>query len=94
MVRYGSGLPTKYDDISAIQSYVNFVKDGIDYSLTKYEEKKNGGKSRMKATDEQIWKMAQTGMTAEEIADALGVKKNTVQHKEGWANRKNPNYLG
>lgn len=93
LIRYGCRLEQKYTDDPSINSYVNLLKGRIDVSIAKYEEKRNGGKVRLKVTDAEVYKMARNNMSAQEIADYFGVKLNTIQHKKGWVQRKDPNAI-
>lgn len=97
IVRYGTGYPLEHEDDVMVSMAVNFVKKGIDFSKGKYEEKRQNGvnNGRMKkVNDYEVWKLASQGMTAQAVANELGVSKATVDHSRGWKERKNPNFIG
>lgn len=91
IVRYGTGQELVYTDDYVISSIVNMVKGSIDFSLDNYEQKvmnsQKGGRKK-KIDDDQIYELARKGMTAQEIADELGVSKSSVDKSEGWKRRK------
>ena len=91
-VRYGCKMNMVYEDDVIINSFVGTITGNIDYSLKKYEENVSKSKNRMKVNDRDIWAMARMGKTAQEIADYYGVKKNTIEHKDGWRNRGNDEF--
>ena len=97
IVRYGTGYPLEHEDDVMVSMAVNFVKKGIDFSKGKYEEKRQNGinNGRMKKiNDYEVWKLASQGMTAQMVANELGVSKATIDHCRGWKERKNPNFIG
>lgn len=91
IVRYGTGQELVYTDDYVISSIVNMVKGSIDFSIDNYEQKvmngQKGGRKK-KIDDDQIYELAKNGMTAQEIADELGVSKSSVDKSEGWKRRK------
>ena len=91
IVRYGTGQELVYTDDYVISSIVNMVKGSIDFSIGNYEQKvmngQKGGRKK-KIDDDQIYGLAIKGMTAQEIADELGVSKSSVDKSEGWKRRK------
>lgn len=91
IVRYGTGQELVYTDDYVISSIVNMVKGSIDFSIDNYEQKvmngQKGGRKK-KIDDDQIYELARKGMTAQEIADELGVSKSSVDKSEGWKRRK------
>lgn len=91
IVRYGTGQELVYTDDYVISSIVNMVKGSIDFSIDNYEQKvmngQKGGRKK-KIDDDQIYGLATKGMTAQEIADELGVSKSSVDKSEGWKRRK------
>lgn len=91
IVRYGTGQELVYTDDCVISSIVNMVKGSIDFSIGNYEQKvmngQKGGRKK-KIDDDQIYGLATKGMTAQEIADELGVSKSSVDKSEGWKRRK------
>lgn len=97
IVRYGTGYPLEHEDDVMVSMAVNFVKKGIDFSKGKYEEKKQNGVNNgriKKINDYDVWKLASQGMTAQMVANELGVSKATIDHCRGWKERKNPNFIG
>lgn len=96
MIRYGAEMPLQYEDDSLVSSFVNFVKGSIDFSKKNYQARVEAGKSkgRPKTIDNrEIWRLAHDGMKAADIAAALGITKSSVDHSDGWKNRKNDEYL-
>lgn len=91
IVRYGTGQELVYTDDYVISSIVNMVKGSIDFSIDNYEQKvmngQKGGRKK-KIDDDQIYGLAIKGMTAQEIADELGVSKSSVDKSEGWKRRR------
>ena len=91
IVRYGTGQELIYTNDYVISSIVNMVKGSIDFSIDNYEQKvmngQKGGRKK-KIDDDQIYELAKNGMTAQEIADELGVSKSSVDKSEGWKRRK------
>lgn len=53
---------------------------------------KGSQKEEIGERDELIWRLARTPMTSQAIADELGCSKSTIDHSEGWKQRKNDNY--
>lgn len=97
IVRYGTGYPLQHEDDVMVSMAVNFVKKSIDFSKGKYEEKRQNGVNngrQKKVNDYEVWKLASQGMTAQAVADELGLSKATVDHCRGWKERKNPQFLG
>jgi len=92
LVRYGCRIPTVYDDIPQISSYVNLLKGRIDFSIDKYNAKVGNSGGKKESQNELIWRLARTPMTAQKIADELGCSKSKIDHSEGWKQRGNDNY--
>lgn len=91
-VRYGLGQPLQYGEDPLVKSFVKMKSKDIDYGIEKYEMKKSMAKiagRKKKVDDGIIWEMAGRGMRAQEIADELGISKTSVDHSEGWKQRKN-----
>jgi hypothetical protein len=91
IVRYGSGIELEHSNDGSIVSYVNLLKGRIDASKDSYQNKKENGKinGRKKMLDSQeVWNLAQTGMSADAIAAQLGVSKDSIYHDAGWKQRK------
>lgn len=44
IVRYGTERKMEYEDDPFVQSYVNMVKENIDYSKDKFYKKSQGGR--------------------------------------------------
>ena len=91
IVRYGVEEEMAHTDDVTIAMAVNFTKRAIDTSKEKYQAKiefgKTYGKSK-KADDKRIYELAKAGMKSNEIAATLGISKSSVDHSEGWKQRK------
>lgn len=91
IARYGVGLPMRRDGDAYIASMVKLVTDEIDFSKEKYQERlvmsQFAGRKK-KVDDEQILKLALQGKNSTEIAKILGVSKSSIDHSEGWKQRK------
>lgn len=91
IVRYGVEEEMLHSDDMTIAMAVNFTKRAIDDSKAKYQARidygKNVGRAK-KTNDKEIYEMARAGMKSNEIAVALGVSKSSVDHSEGWKQRK------
>lgn len=96
IVRYGTRKPTQYDDDPIIFSIVNSYKGRIDASVDGYEKKvemsKTAGRKK-KIDDQQVYRLAREGKTAQEVANELGVSKSAIDKNEGWKNRKNDEFV-
>ena len=92
IVRYGVDVDMAHEDEMTISMAVNFTKRAIDDSKAKYKAKieygKNHGKAK-KTNDKEIYDLAREGLKSAEIAEILGVSKSSVDHSEGWRQRKN-----
>ena len=90
IVRYGTRQQTKYDDDPVIFSIVNGYKGSIDNTINDYEKKiemsKSGGRKK-KLDDKKVYELAKEGLTAQEVADKLGVSKSSIDKSEGWKKR-------
>ena len=79
------------DGDAYIASMVKLVTDEIDFSKEKYQERlvmsQFAGRKK-KVDDEQILKLALQGKNSTEIAEILGVSKSSIDHSEGWKQRK------
>lgn len=96
IIRYGTGLELAHEDDAVVQALVNMTKNRIDFSKDKYAQKVNAGKTsgrKKKINDEEIWKLAQSGKSSDEIAKILDCSKSSIDHSDGWKNRGNPAYL-
>ena len=96
IVRYGTETQREHLDNPAITMAVNFTKGAIDKAKADYLQKVMAGHNygRKKTVDDKaIYDLARQGKKANEIADLLGIGKSTVDHSEGWKNRKVDNYL-
>lgn len=91
IVRYGTGAEMKYEEDAYISSLVKMVTDEIDFSKEKYNEKlvmsQFGGRKK-KVDDSQVLRLALEGKNSTEIAEILGVSKSSIDHSEGWKQRK------
>lgn len=92
IVRFGAGLESQHKDDVMIQAFVNMVKSRINFSKNKYNEKvkmsKTAGRKKV-INEDAISEMARQGLSAQEIAARLGCSKSTIDHSDGWKNRKN-----
>lgn len=90
IVRYGVGQELEYGDDPVIASIVNMTKSSIDASKNSYDKKlemsKTAGRKKI-IDDNKILELARKGLTAQEIADELGVSKSSVDKSEGWKQR-------
>lgn len=91
IVRYGVEEEMAHSEDVTIAMAVNFTKRAIDDSKAKYQAKiefgKNVGRAK-KADDKRIYELAKSGMKSNEIAATLGISKSSVDHSEGWKQRK------
>lgn len=96
IVRYGTRKPTMYDNDPVIFSIVNAYKGRIDNTIQDYENKvamsKTAGRKK-KIDDKKVYELARKGMTAQEVAEELGLSKSSVDKSEGWRNRKNDEFV-
>lgn len=96
IVRYGTRKPTMYDDDPVIFSIVNAYKGRIDNTIQDYENKvamsKTAGRKK-KIDDKKVYELARKGMTAQEVAEELGLSKSSIDKSEGWRNRKNNEFV-
>lgn len=91
IVRYGTGCGLAYENDPVIMAFVNLLKSRIDFSKNKYNQKVEMSKSagrKKKVDDEKILRLAREGKSAQQIADMLGCSKSSIDHSEGWRNRK------
>lgn len=96
IVRYGTRRDMQYEQEPVIFSMVNMLKGRIDSSINAYEEKVEKSKSagrKKKYDDQQIYELARSGKTAEEVAAELGCSKSTIDKSEGWKNRKQEGFV-
>jgi hypothetical protein len=96
IIRYGTEQPLQYENDVLISSFVNFTKGSIDFSKKNYQSKVEAGKTKGRrriVDDKEIWKLARTGITAQQVAEQLGITKSSVDHSEGWKNRKNDTFI-
>ena len=87
LARYGAGLPMQHVDDPVVATFVESQKKRIDGSVAAYKEKvvMSKGAGRKATVDRsKIYEMAYTGMSAKEIALAIGCSQSTVQHSEEW----------
>ena len=91
VVRYGTRRELQYEADPVVFSMVNMLKGRIDASINAYEEKVEKSKTagrKKKYDNQQIYDLARSGKTAEEVAAELGCSKSTIDKSEGWKNRK------
>lgn len=87
LARYGAGLPLKHEDDPIVAAFVESQKKRLDGSIAAYAEKvtmsqKGGRKATVDRS--QIYELAYSGMSAKEIAEAIGCSTSTVLHSEEW----------
>ena len=95
-VRYGCGLDPAHPEAAIAQSFVNILKNRIDYSKDQYAKKVAMGKTagaKKKIDDRQIYELAQEGKTATEIATILNISKSSVDHSDGWRKRRENEFV-
>ena len=91
MVRHGCEIDMMHEDDCIVNSFVKGFQDRIDYSKDKYQAKVEAGNTsgrKKKVDDNLVREMALEGKTSQQIADALGVSKSTIDHSAGWKSRK------
>lgn len=95
-VRYGCGLDSAHPDDAVAQSMVNMLKNRIDFSKDKYQQKvemsKTAGRKK-KINDMEVYKLAREGKKATEIASILECSKSAVDHSEGWRQRSSDEFV-
>lgn len=95
-VRYGVGMQMEHGEDSVVQAMVNMLKNRIDFSKDQYAKRVEMGKNagRKKKLDEnQVYSLAREGRSSGEVAELLGVSKSTIDHSEGWKNRKQDSFV-
>lgn len=91
IVRYGVEMESQHNDDPVVQAFVNMVKGSIDHTKDKYQQKLDMSKTagrKKKINDEEIYSLAREGKSSSEIAELLGYSKSSVDHSDGWKNRK------
>lgn len=91
IVRYGVDTEMAHGDDITVMMAVNFTKRAIDESKAKYQAKIEFGKTHgrgKKIDNQQIYDLAREGRKSNEIAAILGISKSSVDHSDGWKNRK------
>lgn len=90
IVRYGTNTGTVHEDDPVVQAFVNILKNRIDFSKDKYNQKiemsKTAGRKKS-VDDDEILRLAREGKTSAQIAKILGCSKSTVDHSSGWKKR-------
>lgn len=90
-IRYGLGREQIYNADPVVASFVKMKSRDISISKEKYEQKKNLAKQagrKKQIDDEIIFDLACEGKSSAEIATLLGISKSSVDHSDGWRNRK------
>ena len=94
-VRYGTEMELQHIDDPIVQAFVNILKGRIDASKDAYNKKvemsKTAGRKK-KGNDVEIYQLAREGHSSAEIAKILQISKSSVDHNEGWKNRKNDTF--
>lgn len=95
-VRYGVGLDPAHSEDAIAQSFVNILKNRIDFSKDQYAKKvemsQTAGRKK-KIDNQQIYNLAKEGKSSTEIATILNVSKSSVDHSDGWKNRKQDTFV-
>lgn len=97
VVRYGAEVPLAYEDDPNVVTYVNLLRGRIDANKGDYARKKENGKTngRKKIVNStEVYRLAQNGLSAKEVAAQLGVGVDSIYHNDGWRNRTNPKWFG
>lgn len=86
MFRYAAGVEMVHTNDPIVKMAVDFVKGRIDNSIEKYEESVERGKrgGRPKIDDDEVRELAAQGMSAAQIADAMGRSKETIRKKDAF----------
>lgn len=95
-VRYGCGLELMHPEDAVAASFVNILKNRIDYSKEQYAKKVVMGKTagaKKKVDDRQVYELAREGRSSAEIAQLLNVSKSSIDHSDGWRNRKDDDFI-
>lgn len=87
IVRYGTEHKLEYADDPFVSSFLNMVKDNIDYSKDLYKKKSQGGRPQ-KITDEMILEGIRQGKSSVEMAKEFGCDSSTITKRNIWKNRK------
>lgn len=94
-VRYGTEMELQHSDDPVVQAFVNILKGRIDASKDAYNKKvemsKTAGRKK-KSNDVEIYQLAREGYSSTEIAKTLQISKSSVDHSEGWKNRKQDDF--
>lgn len=95
-VRYGVGIDSQHSSDAVVGAFVNMLKSRIDYSKDKYQQKvemsKTAGRKK-KIDDEQIYELAQQGMSSTDIANVLNISSSSVNHSQGWKKRNDSEFV-
>lgn len=91
IIEYGvDGILPGEDENPIVMAMLKAHQGQIDFSKGKYVEKIESGKingKQKKYSDEEIRQLAESGMSAKEIAIELGVSASTIYHSDGWKNK-------
>ena len=96
LLQYGLYEEEIQSEDAIVNVVLNFVKPQIDSMQAAYERKVARGETvgrPAKIDAKTVYLMANDGMKAKEIAEALGQKEKSIYSNQGWVNRKNPNFL-
>lgn len=86
IVRYGTERKMEYEDDPFVSSYVNMLKENIDFSKDKYYKKSQGGRPQ-KVTDEMIIEGIKNGKSSVEMAKEFGCDPSTITKRDIWKKR-------
>ena len=88
---YGvDGQEPDFGDDNMKRFFVSSIQPKLDENRGKYQEKVLFGEStgRKKVVDDnEIYKLANAGLGAKEIAAMLSISVDSVYHSKGWVNR-------
>jgi DNA-binding NarL/FixJ family response regulator len=91
IVRYGTDSKLQYLQNPTVSSFVKLLKNRIDFSKNKYNQKvemaKTAGRKK-KVDNEEVLRLAREGKNSMEIAEMLGCSKSAIDHSDGWKRRK------
>lgn len=96
IVRYGTDTESLHEDDLVVSAMVNFTKRAIDQAKDDYQKKIEAGKNygRKKSLDDkEVYELAKSGKKSGEIAEILGVSKSSIDHSDGWKNRKSDEFV-
>jgi DNA-binding NarL/FixJ family response regulator len=91
IVEYGVEGELSNSNNGVVNMTFGLIKPQIDNAKNNYLAKVEGGKNagrKRSYTDEQVQMLIDKGLRADEIAEELGVSRDTIYKTEPWRNRK------